>query len=133
MEVDIKLDKSIEQLTKQLDEIGKDYRFNATNKATGAIVREAKKDAKATTAFKDHTGRLRKSIAVKRDRDKISGKWYLLARAPHAHLIELGTVKMAAKPFLLPAALSSLSAGFTKAGDVLRKEIRKYERKYGRK
>lgn len=133
MEADIKLDKSFEQLSKQLDEIGKDYRFNATNKATGAIAREAKKTAKETTAFKDDTGQLRKSIGVKRDRDKISGKWYLVARARHAHLLEFGTVRMAAKPFLLPAALSSLSAGFTKAADVLRKEIRKYERKYGRK
>lgn len=48
-------------------------------------------EAKATSAFRDRTGNLRKSIKVQRKR--IDGEDAVIVRAtsPHAHLVEYGT------------------------------------------
>lgn len=131
MEVDIKLNKEIAELSKQMNKIGWDYRFRVTHQATGAIVREARKAAKNTTAFKDHTGKLRKSIGMRQIKGE--GKWHLRATARHAHLVALGTKYMPARPFLRPAAFSSLSDGFIKATKTIKRELKKYEKKYGKR
>lgn len=71
------------------------------------------KDMKSTTAFKDKTGKLRKSINSFKSRYKDGGV-IAGAFAPHAHLIEAGTKKRVTKtgrstgllqprPFVRPA------------------------------
>jgi len=48
-----------------------------------------KKEAQNSTAFKDKTGRLRKSIRRRKSRFEFGGQ-IVIATAPHAHLIEFG-------------------------------------------
>ena len=70
----------------------------------------AYQSAKATSAFVDRTGKLRRSI--KKRKSKVDKGWLVMATAPHSHLIELGhdIVKkgkrvgiVEARPFLRPA------------------------------
>lgn len=67
-----------------------------------AIAKQVAADAKATTAFQDKTGELRRSIRAKKSRFE-DGGWIVQATAPHAHLLEFGTKNMGAKSFLRPA------------------------------
>ncbi|MCX7177698.1 MAG: HK97 gp10 family phage protein [Proteobacteria bacterium] len=66
-------------------------------------------DAKATTAFKDKTGKLRAAIYQVHSRDKsVHGRHeYHVSwnrnKAPHGHLVEFGTSRAPAHPFLYPA------------------------------
>jgi hypothetical protein len=65
--------------------------------------------AKSSNAFQDKTGTLRGSIK----KNKVRGGYRVWAKAPHAHLVEYGHVKVlwgnrtgeyvSAKPFLRPA------------------------------
>lgn len=48
------------------------------------------------------TGALKKSLRSTMDKRRGAAK--VTARAPHAHLVEFGTVHMDAHPFMLPAA-----------------------------
>ena len=75
------------------------------------IAKQIARDAKATTAFKDVTGELRKSIRAKKSRYP-DGGWIVRAGGPkaaQAWLIEngrsggAGYPPMPAKPFLKPA------------------------------
>jgi len=68
-------------------------------------------DAKATTAFTDKTGKLRKSIRIRKSKFE-DGGYIVQSKAPHAHLVELGhdLIKNGKKigrvkehPFLRPA------------------------------
>lgn len=63
--------------------------------------------ARATTAFKDKTGTLRRSIRAKKSRYPDGGA-IVSAGAPHSHLIEFGHKGAAARPFLRPALDQSL-------------------------
>ena len=72
------------------------------NENSESIAKSIEADARNTTAFKDKTGKLRKSIRARKSRFE-DGGWIVQARAPHAHLVEYGTQNMAAKPFLRPA------------------------------
>ncbi len=65
--------------------------------------------AKETTAFKDKTGKLRNAIYQVHSKDKsIHGRheyhvsWNRI-KAPHGHLVEFGTSRAPAHPFLYPA------------------------------
>lgn len=73
-------------------------------------------------------GNLRKKIIVKSaGKDKESGgvRLYLVALPWYSHMIEYGTVKMSAQPFMRPA-LEQEDAEFTNAiGDVFEKELNK--------
>jgi HK97 gp10 family phage protein len=69
---------------------------NETNEAAAT-------QARSSAAYR--TGELRGGIGVEPasvSGDQIKGK--LVARAPHSIFVELGTVNMAAQPFLRPAA-----------------------------
>ena len=69
-------------------------------------------EARVSAAFQDKTGKLRKSIRLKKSKFE-DGGWIVQARAPHAHLVEYGHVKflwgkptsgrVPPKPFLRPA------------------------------
>lgn len=67
----------------------------------GAEVLET--EMKGTTAWKDVTGNLRKSIGTKKAGKGKKGEVRVGASAPHTHLLEMGTVKMTARPFIRPA------------------------------
>ena len=60
-------------------------------------------EAKNTTAFKDKTGALRASIRARRGKRRYKPSALVEATAPHAHLVELGTIRAPGHPFLEPA------------------------------
>ena len=66
------------------------------------VAREVAKRARSTTAFKDKTGRLRKSISARKSRYPDGGA-IVRAGESHSHLIEFGHKGAPAKPFLRPA------------------------------
>ena len=78
-----------------------------------AVAEEVAARARASSAFTDKTGELRKSITVETP-DARSPVVLVKAKAPHAHLIEFGHAKVTpggrvvgftpAHPFLTPAA-----------------------------
>lgn len=51
-------------------------------------------EAKITSAFQDKTGKLRKTIKIKKSKYE-DGGYIVMARAPHAHLVEFGHVLIA--------------------------------------
>ena len=55
----------------------------------GGIAAQVFEKAKASTAFKDKTGRLRQSIWIYRSKDK-DGDFVVYVKAPHSHLVEFG-------------------------------------------
>lgn len=82
------------------------------DKVLEGIAGQVADEAIASTAFKDKTGRLRKSIRPKKSRYE-GGGWIVQATAPHAHLVEYGHAQVTpdgktvghvpAHPFLRPA------------------------------
>lgn len=76
--------------------------------------------ARSTSAFADKTGKLRGSIKKKKSKFEYGG-YIVVARAPHAHLIEYGHVMIAwgritgkrvpAHPFMRPAKEKGLRLG----------------------
>lgn len=77
------------------------------------VAGEIAEEARATSAFADKTGNLRKSIKVRKSKFE-NGGYIVLSTAPHAHLIEFGHDMVTRKgrkvgevppyPFLRPAA-----------------------------
>lgn len=61
------------------------------------------------------TGALKKSITSRVDKRRAKGT--VQAKARHAHLIEFGTSKMDARPFMLPAAEAERSRFIERAKD----------------
>lgn len=64
-------------------------------------------EIKATTAYKDKSGLLRKSQKIGKAKT-VKGRRVIRigdvdGKAPHAHLLEYGTSKMSAHPFMRPA------------------------------
>lgn len=72
----------------------------AANKSVDDSRKAVVADAKARVPVL--TGALKKSIGSRQDKRR--AKATVFAKAPHAHLVEFGTVHSAAKPFMLPAA-----------------------------
>lgn len=86
------------ELQKKLDALPE----AATAKLKQAILDGATNVAEtAYVAAPVRTGRLRNSIDVVTDNNGLDA--LVVVRAPHAHLLEFGTIKMAAQPFLFPA------------------------------
>lgn len=73
----------------QLDEISD--AINAKLEDIATLVRD---EAKATSEFADKTGKLRGSIRKRKSRFE-GGGYIVEAKAPHAHLVELGHVLIA--------------------------------------
>lgn len=86
--------------------------MDAIDKNLEATAQFVEQEAKVSAAFQDKTGKLRKSIKLKQSKFE-DGGWIVVARAPHAHLVEFGHVKwlwgkptsgrVPPKPFLRPA------------------------------
>lgn len=80
-----------------------DRLVSASVAAVAAAVKDTVADARAAAPVK--TGRLRDSITGTVQTDGYSVRGTVRAKAPHAHLIEFGTQRVAKKPFLVPAAV----------------------------
>lgn len=91
---------------------------DAINAECESVAEGVAADARATAAFADKTGTLRKSISARKSKYPDGGA-IVVATAPHAHLIEYGHVlvkdgktvgHVPAHPFLRPALEKSISA-----------------------
>ena len=84
--------------------------------ATQAMAREVAKEARKLVPVR--TGALKKSIRVRRFRERFRGRQYRSAAgvyaggpsARHAPLIEYGSSRAAARPFIRPAIMNTRSA-----------------------
>ena len=88
------------------------------------------KEAKANAPV-GPTGNLRKSIRARRGTKKYKPSAIVETKRPegsHAHLVELGTVKAAAQPFLEPAVNNTKSAQLQAYAGGVRKNFSKVER-----
>ena len=57
--------------------------------ALGTVAAQVYEKAKATTAFRDKTGKLRRSIWIYRSKYE-NGGYVIYVKAPHSHLVEFG-------------------------------------------
>ena len=98
-------------LDRRLALLGEKAERRIMRQATLAGARAGAKRVRRTAAFVDKTGTLRRSVfarSVKRRRKGSAavgggGEAAIFgASAPHTHLIELGTAKSAAHPFIAP-------------------------------
>lgn len=62
--------------------------------ALGKVAAQVYEKAKATTAFRDKTGKLRRSIWIYRSKYE-NGGYVIYVKAPHSHLVEFGHVQVA--------------------------------------
>ena len=62
--------------------------------ALGTVAAQVYEKAKATTAFRDKTGKLRRSIWIYRSKYE-NGGYVVYVKAPHSHLVEFGHVQVA--------------------------------------
>lgn len=86
-----------------------------TAKAAGEILSKAAQpilqELQSTTAFEDRSGNLRRSFKISKLRNSRmnkNGRWYIWVgdvdrEAPHGWLLEYGTSRMPARPFIQPA------------------------------
>jgi HK97 gp10 family phage protein len=93
------------ELEAALKDLGSQVAGRLGENAVKAAARVVAARARQTTAFFDVTGTLRRSIRVLRDVDRVSGSRVAYAGTTvfYGRLIELGTSKMPARPFLRPA------------------------------
>ena len=94
------------QLEAALRDLGGKIAGRLGENAVRAGARVIANKARKTAAFHDRTGTLRKSIRVLREIDRRAGERtaYAGTRVYYANFLEFGTSRMAAKPFLRPAA-----------------------------
>lgn len=132
-------------LERSMRELTVDLRGKVARAGTNAGAQIVRKAAKANIERSPSidTGDLRDAVIVRRippaetvlDSEHIvtvrgRGKPYnkkgqKIARAPHAHFVEFGTVKMPAEPFLRPALEQNVKAATEALADRLRKRIAK--------
>ena len=99
--------KDIDQLDVAMADI-----LKAVDRRLEDTAEVVEREAKTTSSFTDKGGKLRKSISKQKSKFE-DGGWIVVARAPHAHLVEYGHVKflwgrptgerVAPHPFLRPA------------------------------
>ena len=89
---------------------------------------EVIRDEAKANAPEGKTGNLRRSIRARRGTRRYKPSVLVMATAPHAHLVELGTVKSAARPFMEPAAINTKSAQLRAFAKGVRKNFNKVER-----
>ena len=117
--------EGLDELEKQFDRLIDTSKKKVMMKALNAGVAPIKKEAKAKAPVK--TGLLKKSIRSKQMKytDKPSVGIYVAGKAYYWWFIENGTSKMAAAPFLRPAADSKHEEGIEKFKEKLKAEIDK--------
>ena len=110
--------------------------LDLSNAARTAVIRKAHRQGgnvvlrRARTMAPVDTGNLKRSLQnrVRVRSRKATGSAHIIARQPrgaHAYLVELGTVHMAAQPFLRPALDQSRSPVEQEFEKALREEIDK--------
>ena len=127
-------DADIENLVEHLFKLDGKLHRRISKLGLAAAARVARDSARKTTAFKDRTGNLRRSLKVRR-----RFKWVaLLANRPegaHGHLVELGhggPFPARPHPFMVPAVLSTQPEQLKKAVARMRKYLKDLEnRKIG--
>jgi len=107
----IKANVSVGNLQKEFDIALGDI-LDAVDQNLEVVADTIHREAKTTTSFRDRSGRLRRSINLKKSKYK-DGGYIVAATGPHAHLIEYGHVliawgrvtgrRVSARPFLRPA------------------------------
>jgi len=107
----IRAEISVGNLQKEFDVALGDI-LEAIDKNLEAVADTVFQDAKATSAFRDRSGRLRRSIKLKKSKYKDAG-YVVAATGNHAHLIEYGHVliawgrvtgkRVSARPYMRPA------------------------------
>lgn len=126
--------EGLDELLRDLKVLPSKLRRNALRSGIDWGAREVRDAAKATTQFEDHRGKLRDSIAMKRER--LGRRWeavaYVVADAGHAHLVEYGHAMINrhgegvgfvdAHPFLVPA----LEENRERIKKTIKDRIRKY-------
>ena len=101
-------------------ELPESYQKRVIGPAMLAMARVIRDAARATTAFEDRTGTLRRNIRARRYRSR-KGKppaAFVEARAPHAHLVEAGhggPRPAPAHPFLEPATEENVTKALAAA------------------
>ena len=110
-------DREVREAIKFLEELPGKLDETAHQDAMRAAARVVAAEAKQTTTFIDRTGNLRASIRVRSSPKKhkpgalviASGSTKAGTKGYHAKLVEYGTVKTKARPFLEPAARGTAS------------------------
>lgn len=95
--------RGVEELQRKLAKLAKrasEEAILAALEKGGAVL---EKEMKGTTAWHDVTGELRKSIGTQKVGKGKKAEVRVGATAPHTHLLEKGTIKMSARPFIRPA------------------------------
>jgi len=140
------------ELGKALKGLGNDVGLRISRSATGAAARIVKAQAVQNIVANPSvdTGSLRDSVITKRAGAKESdttsehvvtirgrGKEYnkkgqKINRAPHAHLVEFGTVNMPAEPFLRPAFEEKKQQAVTVMAEALKRGIERAQKARGK-
>ena len=121
--------KGLKELSAALKKVPKDVRGKALDKAVGTAARSVRDRAKTTYA-PILTGRLRRSITASKDRaastveNSVYNVGYRKKIAWYGGLVEEGTSKMGAQPFLRPALDTELENAVTIMARVLTKALK---------
>ena len=108
MVADIEL-TGVDEILNKLQQIATNI-SRLENKALKNAAEPVLEDAKATNAFNDKSGRLRKGLKISNIKNKEGMKYVLVgvdksdnSKIYYGKFLEFGTSKMPAKPFLQPA------------------------------
>ena len=110
--------KELQKVLKRLpDRVARKVVAGALRSGATVIRREARRLAPVDT------GLLRKSLIIKRPKGPAARRNVVLIgtsrKAPHGHLFEFGTVRMAARPFLRPAIEGKHGEALARMGQML--------------
>lgn len=99
----------VDEILNKLQQIGTNI-SRLENKALKNAAEPVLEDAKATNAFNDRTGNLRKGLKISNVKNKEGVKYILVgvdkgdnSKIFYGKFLEFGTSKMPARPFLQPA------------------------------
>lgn len=117
--------EGLDELERQFDRLAETSKKKVMQKALNAGIAPIKKEAKANAPVK--TGLLKKSIRSKQLRftENPAVGIFVSGKAYYWRFLEEGTSKMAAAPFLRPAADSKHEEGVGKFKEKLKAEIDK--------
>jgi HK97 gp10 family phage protein len=116
-----------DDLSKRLRELGPKIARKHGRKAVRAGAKPVLDEARRRVAV--DTGALKKSLRIvsAKPRGSTVGA-QVRSLAPHAHLVEFGTVKMAAQPFLRPALDARAQEALDRMGAVIADAIEQEEK-----
>ena len=114
--------KGLDSLMRKLDRMGGNV-LDALEKATKQTALAAQADARDNAPV--DTGNLKQSISTEHERSTEAATSTVYTNVEYALYQEMGTVKMAAHPFLMPALNANKSTFETLAKRELQEAIRK--------